>query len=364
MSEVVISARSVGKTFGSGPDKVTALDSVSVDIFQNEFFTMLGPSGCGKTTLLRLIGGFEQATSGNILLEGQELNDLPPFKRPINTVFQSYALFPHLTVRQNITFGLEMQGLSRKQANGRAEEMLELVRLAQYGDRVPSQLSGGQQQRIALARALAPAPKVLLLDEPLSALDLKLRKEMQVELKRLQTETGITFVFVTHDQEEALAMSDRIAVMQSGQILQIGAPREIYEAPTHRFVADFIGDSNFLVGNLVDDGAGKRAVKLGGGQVIELTQDISDLRSGEVTVSVRPERLGLVSESDAGADQLTGTVSTVIYFGTDTTYQIDLGNDALLTVRMQNGSGAKADFAEGARVGIVMSPDAVRVLAD
>ncbi|NIY75513.1 ABC transporter ATP-binding protein [Thalassospira sp. HF15] len=364
MSEVVISARSVSKIFGSGGDKVTALDSVSVDIFQNEFFTMLGPSGCGKTTLLRLIGGFEQASSGQILLEGKELNDLPPFKRPINTVFQSYALFPHLTVKQNITFGLEMQGTSRKQADGRAEEMLELVRLAEYGDRLPSQLSGGQQQRIALARALAPAPKVLLLDEPLSALDLKLRKEMQVELKRLQTETGITFVFVTHDQEEALAMSDRIAVMKSGEILQIGAPREIYEAPTHRFVADFIGDSNFLVGDLVDAGAGKRAVKLAGGQVIALTQDVSDQRSGEVTVSVRPERLGLIADSEAGADQLAGTVSTVIYFGTDTTYQIDLGNDARLTVRMQNGVGANADFAEGDRVAITMSPDAIRVLAD
>ena len=364
MSEIVISARSVGKTFGSGVDKVTALNSVSVDIFQNEFFTMLGPSGCGKTTLLRLIGGFEQATSGQILLEGKELNDLPPFRRPINTVFQSYALFPHLTVKQNITFGLEMQGTSRKQADGRAEEMLELVRLAEYGDRVPSQLSGGQQQRIALARALAPAPKVLLLDEPLSALDLKLRKEMQVELKRLQTETGITFVFVTHDQEEALAMSDRIAVMQSGEILQIGAPREIYEAPTHRFVADFIGDSNFLVGDLVDGGAGKRAVKLAGGQVIAVTQDISDQRSGEVTVSVRPERLGLIADSQAGADQLNGTVYSVIYFGTDTTYQIDLGNDARLTVRMQNGTGAKADFAEGDRVAITMSPDALRVLVD
>lgn len=364
MSEIVISARSVGKTFGSGVDKVTALNSVSVDIFQNEFFTMLGPSGCGKTTLLRLIGGFEQATSGQILLEGKELNDLPPFRRPINTVFQSYALFPHLTVKQNITFGLEMQGTSRKQADGRAEEMLELVRLAEYGDRVPSQLSGGQQQRIALARALAPAPKVLLLDEPLSALDLKLRKEMQVELKRLQTETGITFVFVTHDQEEALAMSDRIAVMQSGEILQIGAPREIYEAPTHRFVADFIGDSNFLVGDLVDGGAGKRAVKLAGGQVIAVTQDISDQRSGEVTVSVRPERLGLIADSQAGADQLAGTVYSVIYFGTDTTYQIDLGNDARLTVRMQNGTGAKADFAEGDRVAITMSPDALRVLVD
>ncbi|MCC9620649.1 ABC transporter ATP-binding protein [Thalassospira sp. MA62] len=364
MSEVVISARSVGKTFGSGADKVVALDEVSVDIFQNEFFTMLGPSGCGKTTLLRLIGGFEQATSGQILLEGKELNDLPPYRRPINTVFQSYALFPHLTVKQNITFGLEMQGISRKQAGTRADEMLELVRLAQYGDRVPSQLSGGQQQRIALARALAPAPKVLLLDEPLSALDLKLRKEMQIELKRLQTETGITFVFVTHDQEEALAMSDRIAVMQSGQILQIGAPRDIYEQPTHRFVADFIGDSNFLMGVLIEDGAGKRAVKLDEQHVVELAHAGDNRNLGDVTISVRPERLGLVAASKADPSHLIGTVDNVVYFGTDTSYQITLGTDTKLTIRMQNGAGAAADFAQGERVGIVIPPDAIRVLVD
>jgi spermidine/putrescine transport system ATP-binding protein len=364
MSEVVISARSVSKIFGSGADKVTALDAVSVDIFQNEFFTMLGPSGCGKTTLLRLIGGFEEASAGKILLEGKELNDLPPYRRPINTVFQSYALFPHLTVRQNITFGLEMQGISRKDAGGRADEMLELVRLAEYGERVPSQLSGGQQQRIALARALAPAPRVLLLDEPLSALDLKLRKEMQVELKRLQMETGITFVFVTHDQEEALAMSDRIAVMQSGQILQVGAPREIYEAPTHRFVADFIGDSNFLIGELADDGAGKHVIRLGSDHVVELSQPPIANRSDNVTISVRPERLGLIAEGKADKTHLMGTVSSVIYFGTDTTYEIDLGGDTRLTVRMQNGSGAATDFAAGARVGVIMPPEAIRVLVD
>lgn len=364
MSEVVISAQSVGKTFGAGPDKVTALDGVSVDIFQNEFFTMLGPSGCGKTTLLRLIGGFEQASYGQILLEGQPLNDLPPFKRPINTVFQSYALFPHLTVRQNITFGLEMKSVSRSDANVRADEMLELVQLAEYGDRVPSQLSGGQQQRIALARALAPAPKVLLLDEPLSALDLKLRKEMQVELKRLQTETGITFVFVTHDQEEALAMSDRIAVMQSGQILQVGGPREIYEQPTHRFVADFIGDSNFLIGDLVADPNGGRAISFGEGRVINFTQDVAADKSTDVTVSIRPERLDIVGADSAVANQLAGTVRAVTYFGTDTTYRVDLDGQAPVTVRMQNGDGATAQFAQGDRVGIVVPSDAIRVLVD
>ena len=364
MSEVVISARSVSKIFGSGADKVTALDAVSVDIFQNEFFTMLGPSGCGKTTLLRLIGGFEEASSGKILLEGNELNDLPPYKRPINTVFQSYALFPHLTVRQNITFGLEMQGIDRAKANHRADEMLELVRLAQYGDRVPSQLSGGQQQRIALARALAPAPKVLLLDEPLSALDLKLRKEMQVELKRLQTETGITFVFVTHDQEEALAMSDRIAVMQFGKIQQIGAPREIYDEPTDRFVADFIGDSNFLPGNLVAAADGKHALTLANQHVIELSSVRSGQKTGDVTISIRPERLGLVAENLADQTHLMGSVKSVIYFGTDTTYEIDLGNDQTVKVRTQNGTGAMDDFGRGERVGVHVPADAIRVLVD
>ncbi|MEQ8393279.1 MAG: ABC transporter ATP-binding protein [Thalassospira sp.] len=364
MSDVVISVQSVGKTFGAGADKVTALDGVSVDIFQNEFFTMLGPSGCGKTTLLRLIGGFEQASFGKILLEGQALNDLPPFKRPINTVFQSYALFPHLTVRQNITFGLEMKSVSRSEANARADEMLELVQLADYGDRVPSQLSGGQQQRIALARALAPAPKVLLLDEPLSALDLKLRKEMQVELKRLQTETGITFVFVTHDQEEALAMSDRIAVMQSGKILQVGAPREIYEHPTHRFVADFIGESNFLIGDLVDGPNGGRAISFGEGRMIDFTQEVASTKSTDVTVSIRPERLDIVGADAQEANQLAGTVTSVTYFGTDTTYRVDLDGQAPVTVRMQNGDGAIAQFGQGDRVGVVVPSDAIRVLVD
>ncbi|MFH1807007.1 MAG: ABC transporter ATP-binding protein [Pseudomonadota bacterium] len=366
MSDVVVSARSVSKIFGNGPEQVRALDDVSVDICQNEFFTMLGPSGCGKMTLLRLIGGFEQATSGDILLEGQVLNDLPPYKRPINTVFQSYALFPHLTVRQNITFGLEMKGMPRREANGRADEMLDLVQLAPYGDRMPSQLSGGQQQRIALARALAPAPRVLLLDEPLSALDLKLRKEMQIELKRLQTETGITFVFVTHDQEEALAMSDRIAVMQAGKILQIGSPRDIYEGPTHRFVADFIGESNFLHGEVRQTDGGAVVLALAGGREIALAaMPVSGPRDN-VTISIRPERLALYVGNDQNGG-LTGTIRDIVYFGTDTTYHIDLGPsgaDAKLTVRVQNRDGEGREFERGAQVGVTVPVDAIRVLAD
>ncbi len=367
--DIVISARAVSKRFGNGPNAVLALDDVSVDIFQNEFFTMLGPSGCGKTTLLRLIGGFEQASDGEIALEGKALNDLPPFKRPINTVFQSYALFPHLTVRENVTFGLEMQNMPKRDAERRANEMLELVRLAQFGDRQPSQLSGGQQQRIALARALAPAPKVLLLDEPLSALDLKLRKEMQIELKRLQTETGITFIFVTHDQEEALAMSDRIAVMKSGKILQIGTPRDIYESPTHRFVADFIGDSNFLQGDIHQNGAdaGNAILALPGGQTISLAgvaeNPARSTQKSSATIAIRPERI-ILAPHGSHENALHGIVDDVVYFGTDTTYHVHLDNQTRLLTRVQNRDGATMSFAKGDDVDITLPAAAIRVLVD
>ena len=241
-----IDVKGLSKHFGAGDGKVVALNRVSLVIRENEFFTLLGPSGCGKTTLLRMIAGFEYQDEGNILLYGDDIANLPPFRRPINTVFQSYALFPHMTVSENIGFGLKMLGQSKPEITTRVSEMLKLVQMEELKDRRISQISGGQQQRVALARALAPRPKVLLLDEPLSALDYKLRKEMQIELKRLQNETGITFIFVTHDQEEALTMSDRIAVMDKGNVLQIGSPREIYHRPADRFVASFIGESNFL----------------------------------------------------------------------------------------------------------------------
>ena len=249
MVEVLaVEARNAVKEFGTGPTAVRALDDVSIGIRKGEFFTLLGPSGCGKTTLLRLIAGFEMPTGGTILLDGQDITYLPPNKRPVNTVFQSYALFPHLSVADNIGFGLVMQGRPRAEVKATVARMLALVKLEELAGRKIGQLSGGQQQRVALARALAPAPKVLLLDEPLSALDLKLRKEMQIELKRLQTETGITFVFVTHDQEEALTMSDRVGVMSAGKLQQVGSPKEIYTRPVNRFVASFIGETNFLAG--------------------------------------------------------------------------------------------------------------------
>ena len=263
---VSIDVRNVSKIFGAGTEQqVVALDDVSVSIAQNEFFTLLGPSGCGKTTLLRLIAGFEHPTQGSILLEGAEISALPPFQRPVNTVFQNYALFPHMSVSQNIAFGLEMQGRPNDEVAETVHNMLNLVKMESLKDRRIDQISGGQQQRVALARALAPRPKVLLLDEPLSALDLKLRKEMQVELKRLQHETGITFIFVTHDQEEALTMSDRVAVMSEGKILQIGALHEIYNRPNNRFVADFIGDTNFISADVIDRQTNQVRVRLPGG---------------------------------------------------------------------------------------------------
>jgi len=261
----MIEVGNVTKTFGSGPDAVHALQNVSVNIAENEFFTLLGPSGCGKTTLLRLIAGFEHPTDGSIHLAGEDISLLPPNKRPVNTVFQNYALFPHMTVAQNIAFGLEMLGRPKAEVAQTVDNMLALVRMTELKNRRTSEISGGQQQRVALARALAPKPKVLLLDEPLSALDLKLRKDMQIELKRLQSETGITFVFVTHDQEEALTMSDRIAVMSAGKILQVGSPRDIYDHPENRFVANFIGDSNFLEGTLSNLGDGSADFALPGG---------------------------------------------------------------------------------------------------
>jgi spermidine/putrescine transport system ATP-binding protein len=238
--------QTVSKTFPSPTGPVRAVDNVSLTIQPNEFFTLLGPSGCGKTTLLRMIAGLDIPTSGSILLDGQDIAPLPAYQRPVNTVFQSYALFPHMTVSDNIAFGMKMQGKPKTEIGKAVKEALALVRLEDKGERKPAQLSGGQQQRVALARALVNHPKILLLDESLSALDYKLRKEMQIELKRLQRETGITFIFVTHDQDEALSMSDRIAVMEKGNVAQIGTPQEIYDKPATRFVADFIGICNFV----------------------------------------------------------------------------------------------------------------------
>ena len=348
-----VEVRHAVKAFGQGASAVRALDDVSVEIGAGEFFTLLGPSGCGKTTLLRLIAGFETPTSGAILLGGRDITGLPPNRRPVNTVFQSYALFPHLSVARNIGFGLEMQDRPRAEVAATTARMLALVQLEAMADRKVAQLSGGQQQRVALARALAPAPKVLLLDEPLSALDLKLRKEMQIELKRLQRETGITFIFVTHDQEEALTMSDRIAVMSAGRIRQTGTPREVYTRPADRFVAGFIGETNFL--EAVSDGT---TLTLGSARL----PAGPDMPPGPVHLAIRPEQVRLKDAGTPGA--VPATVGALVYFGTDTHCHLRLDSGEGLVARLQSPSSGDVMLREGERVGLEFAPGALQVVGE
>lgn len=358
-----IEAQSVSKIFNAGSEhSVTALDDVSVEIRDNEFFTLLGPSGCGKTTLLRLIAGFEHPSAGLIKLHGEDISHLPPFRRPVNTVFQNYALFPHMTVSENIGFGLEMQGHSKEKVHQTTQAMLKLVRMEELRDRRTSQISGGQQQRVALARALAPQPKVLLLDEPLSALDFKLRKDMQLELKRLQHETGITFIFVTHDQEEALTMSDRIAVMNAGRILQIGSPKEIYEHPAERFVADFVGDTNFVVADIVGENGKQARLKFVSGSEVDIALPEELSGANQVTVAIRPEQVIVGAESEPAL--LKGVLEQKVYFGTDTHYHILLPDGGSFIARIQNTRGQTEQFECGANVGIGVESDAIQILRD
>ena len=299
------------KSFGS----VTAVDGVDLDIAEGEFFSMLGPSGSGKTTVLRLIAGFEQPTSGTVQLRGRDVTSNPPFDRDVNTVFQDYALFPHMTVLENVAFGLRVRGVKKTERLARAHESLDAVRLSNYGARKPSELSGGQRQRVALARATVVKPKVLLLDEPLGALDLNLREQMQVELKELQRSLGITFIFVTHDQEEALTLSDRIAVFNNGKIEQLGTPTEIYERPKTSFVASFVGTSNIF-----DENLSKNLLGRGG------------------TNSVRPERITLSETLAAATNSAAGTIAELIYVGTSTRIVVDLDVGKRIIVLEQNST--------------------------
>ena len=361
MNADAVEARGLSKTFGSGNHAVTALDRVSLTIRENEFFTLLGPSGCGKTTLLRLIAGFELPTKGELYLNGKRIEDLPPFRRPVNTVFQSYALFPHLTVMRNIAFAPEMQKRSKDEIDTEVRRVLDLVRLQGFEHRLPRELSGGQQQRVALARALAGKPEVLLLDEPLSALDLKLRREMQIELKRLQHETGITFVFVTHDQEEALTMSDRIAVMSGGKILQIGTPTEIYEQPTSRFVADFIGETNFLQALCLGSLGGRARFVLSSGDEIDGASFPGLADGAKVTLAVRPERIDLLRDTSSG---VPAKLTDLLYIGNDTVCTVVLGDGAIIQVRAQNRQGAVTGLELGAAVNLSIPADSVRVVGD
>ncbi|MFQ5614359.1 MAG: ABC transporter ATP-binding protein [Anaerolineae bacterium] len=366
MANIDVELRNVTKRFGD----IVAVDNVSLEIEDGEFFSLLGPSGCGKTTTLRMIAGFEQPTSGEIFIVGQPTAGTPAFERNTNMVFQNYALFPHMTVAQNVAFGLEMKRVSRSETRQRVAEALEMVRLPGLEDRRPNQLSGGQQQRVALARALVNRPAVLLLDEPLGALDLKLRKEMQLELKDLQHRVGITFVYVTHDQEEALTMSDRIAVMHQGRVLQVGTPTEIYERPGSRFVADFIGETNFLEGQVVEQTNGRVVVELRPDMAIQAPAAGDIAGSTPVTVAIRPEKLRLHPEPSApGENGLPGVIREVVYIGTDTHYLVSLAEDLTVRVRQQNSASTldrqAAGFGRrGDRVYVTWAPESILLLQE
>jgi spermidine/putrescine transport system ATP-binding protein len=309
----VISLDNVSKRYGA----VVAVERAHFDVRRGEFFSLLGPSGCGKTTMLRLIAGFEDVSGGCIRLDGADVSQVPPYRRNVNTVFQNYALFPHLTVFDNVAFGPSTTGLEAAEVGRRVQEMLDLVRLGDLGARRPHQLSGGQRQRVALARALVNYPSALLLDEPLGALDLKLRRTMQVELKRIQREVGITFLFVTHDQEEALALSDRIAVMNHGRVEQVGSPQEIYESPSTVFVAGFIGAANLLPGSVAEERGGRVRVRLAGGGWVEISSPSMSLSVGDpVVVMIRPERVFLRRDEPYGdSSRLQLTLTEMVFQG-------------------------------------------------
>ena len=346
-------------------DEHDAVQAVSLAISQGEFFSLLGPSGCGKTTTLRMIAGFEQPTRGVIRLLGKEIQGTPPHRRNVNMVFQNYALFPHLTVFENIAFGLKARRAFPGEIRRRVEESLEMVRLPGLEQRKPAQLSGGQQQRVALARALVNRPAVLLLDEPLGALDQKLRKEMQLELKRLQREVGITFVYVTHDQEEALTMSDLIAVMYQGRVLQVAGPRQIYDYPASRFVADFIGTTNFVKGRVVSTGSELATVEVEGLGIVCVPQQEGFITGQMVTLAIRPERLRLTPPpSQEQVNCIEGVLEETIFVGNDTQYIIRFHNAARLFVREQNHSPAEAIYQPGQPCQVYWLPASTNVLLE
>jgi spermidine/putrescine transport system ATP-binding protein len=355
--EVDVRLRQVVKSYGD----VLAVDHIDLDVLDGEFFSLLGPSGCGKTTTLRMIGGFEQPTSGLIELQGKDVTWLPPYRRQVNTVFQSYALFPHLTIYENVAFGLRRQKVKDAEIKARVAEMLRLVELPGYERRRPNQISGGQAQRVALARALINRPAVLLLDEPLGALDLKLRKQMQVELKRIQKEVGITFIYVTHDQEEAMTMSDRIAVMNRGRYEQLGDPETLYERPATRFVAGFLGVSNLLGGMCQGTADGRGIIQLGDGTIVRTSAESVYGRTS-VDVGIRPEKIRLHAVPADGPDELNhleGTVVDASYLGVSTSYIVETRGGPRVVVYEQNSERTTRDalWARGDQVHLTWLPE-------
>jgi spermidine/putrescine transport system ATP-binding protein len=364
VAEVEVALQNVTKRFGD----FVAVDNVCLDINDGEFFSLLGPSGCGKTTCLRMIAGFELPSEGEIKIAGHPMGQTPPYRRPVNTVFQNYALFPHMTVYENIAFGLEMKKVTKPDIKKRVTEALEMVRLPQLADRRPRQLSGGQQQRIALARALVNRPQVLLLDEPLSALDLKLRKAMQFELKELQRQVGITFIFVTHDQEEAITMSDRIAVMNEGLIQQVGEPVEIYERPMNRFVADFIGETNFIMGEVAEIHPDKTILALAPGLKVA-GQAVGGLNVGQqITLAIRPEKIKLEpAGARADLNHVPASIEEAIYIGTDTRYTARIADQQPVVIRVQNVGNDVASnrpFQRGEKVYLSWGTESALVLSN
>jgi spermidine/putrescine transport system ATP-binding protein len=358
-----IRLQQLAKSFGGVP----AVTGIDLDIPAGQFYSLLGPSGCGKTTTLRMIAGFEKPDSGRIELDGRDVAGDPPHKRPVNTVFQTYALFPFMTVWDNVAFGLKYQKASRVEARRRVEEALDLVRMSDFAKRRPAQLSGGQQQRVALARALVLRPRVLLLDEPLGALDAKLRKQLQLELRAVQREVGITFVYVTHDQEEALTMSDRVAVLAEGRVEQVGPPREIYSAPATTFVAGFLGAANIFDADVLEAGGGSAvcsALDTRLGAAIE--DGAASALKGRAAIVIRPERISLQNPGEPigpGRNAIGGVVSQVVYLGNCTQVHVDVGAPTALIVEVANHAGPRSVTHEpGAKVSCVCTHDAVRVL--